>query len=74
MTDEYGCRKQVTGRGGVGGGEGEGRGRGGRVNKGYNIFISVFCCCCLFDAHENEYLTHQTYKRSKVDVESECVK
>ena len=55
-------------------GKGRGGGGGGRVNKGYNIFISVFCCCCLFDAHENEYLTHQTYKRSKVDVESECVK
>ena len=55
---------------------GKGRGGGGVVgfNKGYNIFISVFCCCCWFDAHENEYLTHQTYKRSKVDVESECVK
>ena len=55
---------------------GKGRGGGGVVgfNKGYNIFVSVFCCCCLFDAHENEYLTHQTYKRSKVDVESECVK
>lgn len=50
---------------------GKGRGGGGVVGliKGttslFQFFVVVVCLI---------YLTHQTYKRSKVDVESECVK
>ena len=44
---------------------GKGRGGGGVVgfNKGYNIFISVFCCCCLFDAHAHAHILHTKHTK-----------